>query len=212
MPAYDFRCPEGHVVEKFLSFSKMEETGGKAECGHVDEDGVYCTLEGEYSPSFWYCSPTETERRVQAAQRFKPVVIHRDAQGNIRYPGSADAPVPPGFEKVELTDFYHIRKFEKEVNERDRVRAQQFANSRDQFLSGQLAENRRVMDNLVKNFTPRGRKFYEKMREVSESRRLKGRATVTPEFYVEAFSKDASNREGYSDARNDWGRMHGNGK
>lgn len=213
MPAYDFKCSEGHVTEHFMSFSKFENTGGKTECAHVDpETGEYCTLEGEYSPSFWYNSALQTERRIQNAQRMKPVVIHRDAQGNIRYPGSADATVPPGYEKVELADFHAVRKFEKEVNERDAVRAQMFADSRSKFLDGQLKENRRVMEGLVKNFTPRGRKFYEKMKEVSEARRLRGANAARPAFFVEALTQDASNREGYADARNDWGRMHGNGK
>lgn len=212
MPMYDFKCPEGHVTEKFMSSASLTDTNGKAECGHVDDDGAYCQLEGEYSPSFWYSSSIQAERRIQAAQRFKPVVIHRDAEGNIRYPGHADAPVPEGFQKVELSDIRSIRAFEKEVNTRDQERADKFRAARSQFVSGQLAENRRVMDHLIQNFTPRGRKFHDKMREVSERRRLAGAKQVHPEFVIEAFSQDASNREGYRDQRNDWGRMHGNGK
>lgn len=207
MPAYDFRCPEGHVTEHFVTYTQFELLKGKHVCGYNG-----CALEGEYSPSFWYNSALQTERRVQNAQRMKPVVIHKDAQGNIRYPASADAPVPPGYEKVELTDFHAVRKFENEVNARDAVRAQEFAHSRSQFLSGQLKENRRVMEGLVKNFTPQGRKFYERMREVSEAKQRRGNNAARPAFYVEALTQNASNREGYSDSRNDWGRMHGNGK
>lgn len=212
MPAYDFRCPEGHVTEHFMTFSTFAEKGQKTECAHVDEDGVYCTEEGEYSPSFWYSSSAETERRIQAAQRFKPVVIHRDAEGNVRFPAHTDAPLPPGFQKVELSDIHQVRKFESEMNARDQVQAQKFQQGRGAFLDGQLKENRRVMDHLVKNFTPRGRMFYEKMRAASEAKQAAGRSSANPAFYIDAFSNDASNREGYADKANDYGRMHGNGK
>lgn len=200
MPMYDFECPKGHRTEHLLSISAFVEKGEKVECGFEG-----CTEAGEYRPSFWYTHPTH-------AQRFSPIVVHRDAAGNVRFPAHADAPIPPGFQKVELTDFHQVRKFEKEMNDRDAAKAQQFTHTRQQFLDGQLKENRRVMEQLVSKFTPRGRKFYEKMREVSEMRRLKGRNDAKPSFYVEALSMDASNREEYRDARNEWGKMRGNGK
>jgi hypothetical protein len=206
MAAYDFKCPEGHITEHFMSYSRLQELGEKVECGHVDEDGKVCTLEGEYSPSFWYNSSTHF------AQRFPPIVIHRDLEGNVRFPAHADAPLPPGFQRVELTDFHQVRKFENEINLRDRARAEEFRNSRQKFLDGQLKENRRVMEQLVEKFTPRGRRFYDAMRKVSEARQQRGVKAPTPEFYIEALTQDASNRERYMDAANDWGKMQGNRK
>lgn len=206
MPAYDFRCPEGHVTEHFMKASEFEAAGQKTECAHVSEEGVFCTLEGEYSPSFWYNSATHF------AQRFSPVVIHRGIDGKLRFPAHADAPVPEGFQRVELSQLSEIRALEREVNARDRETDQKFQSARGQFLDGQLAENRRVMAAKVAGFSQKGRFFYDAMRKASEAKRLAGRGSSKPEFYIEAFSQNASNREGYSDARNDFGRMHGSGK
>jgi hypothetical protein len=163
-----------------------------------------CDEEAVYTPSFYYTS--------QTAQRFAPVVVHKDAEGNVRFPGHADAPVPEGFHKVELTDFHQIRKFEREVNQRDKERAEKFHSAKSFLLDGQLKENRRVMGELVKNFTSRGRKFYDKMREVSERKQKEAGRGIDPGFYIEAFTQDSSNRQDYRDAKNDWGRHHGSGK
>lgn len=203
MPAYDFKCPEGHVTEHFLSYARLEEMGNKTECGHVDEDGVYCRLEGEYSASFWYNSATHF------AQRFSPVVIHRGVDGKLRFPAHANAPVPDGFQKVELTQLSEIRALEREVNSQDRITDQKFQDVRNKFLDGQLAENRRSVAGQVQNFSARGKWFYNAIRAVSEKKRLAGRSSSKPEFFVEAFTQNASNREAF---RHDTDRMRGNGK
>lgn len=205
MPAYDFKCPEGHMTEHFMSFSALENRENKIECGHVDENGVYCSLEGEYSPSFWYASDVP-----RPAQRFSPVVIHRGLDGKIRFPAHANAPVPEGFQRVELTTLPEIRRLEHEVNSADRIKDQQFQDARNKFLDGQLNENRRSVAHQVENFSARGKWFYDAIRRVSEKKRLAGRSSARPEFYVDAFTQNASNREGYDNGRG--GSMRGNGK
>ncbi len=200
MPAYDFKCSEGHVTEHFMSQSEFSASGEKHVCG---ENG--CELEGEYSPSFWYSSG------VHFAQRFSPVVIHRGIDGKLRFPAHANAPVPEGFQRVELTQLSEIRALEREVNSGDRIKDQQFQDARNKFLDGQLACNRESVAAQVANFSQRGKWFYDAIRRVSEKKRLAGRSAARPEFFVEAFTQNASNREGYSDPGPD-GRMRGNGK
>jgi hypothetical protein len=212
MPMYDFECPAGHITEHFLSgFQEKVECGMEFTPDDNDGERCYCAEEAEYRPSFWYTS--------QNARRFDPVVIHRDENGNVRFPAHANAPVPEGFYKVELSDFRQIRALEKEINTKDREKAQEFKEARQKFLDGQLRENRRVMENIInggqewkdrdgvahRGFTNRGRAFYDAMRKASEhhQRNVKG---ANPEFVVEAFSQNASNREDYRDARNDWGK------
>ena len=196
MPAYDYKCEKcGRVKEYF--FKPMPPSMV------ICADGN-CSGNALYSPSFYYTS--------QTAQRFAPVVVHKDAEGNVRFPGHADAPLPPGFHKVELTDFHQIRKFEKEVNQRDKERASKFHEAKSFLLDGQLKENRRVMAGLVKNFTPRGKEFYARMQEVSKRKQQTSGRPIDPGFYIEAFTQDSTNRQGYRDAKNDWGRHQGSGK
>jgi hypothetical protein len=196
MPAYDYHCEKCGVTQEYFL---RPMPPNKLLCATPD-----CGGEADYAPSFYYTS--------QTAQRFAPVVVHKDAEGNVRFPGHADAPLPPGFHRVELTDFYQIRKFEKEVNQRDKERASKFHEAKSFLLDGQLKENRRVMNELVKNFTPRGKAFYDKMREVSERKQKTSGRPIDPGFYIEAFTQDSSNRQGYRDAKNDWGRHQGSGK
>jgi len=181
MPMYDFRCEKcGTVSEYFLK--KLPKT---IPC-NVDS----CLGVSYYFPSFWYSSEV-------FAQRFDPVVIHKDAEGNIRFPAHTNAPVPKGFHKVELTDINQVRKLEREINSQDRKKADRFREARSKFLDGQLKENRRAMETLVERFSQRGKRFYDMMRQVSEDRQKNGLRNTNPEFYVDAFSMDQSNRDSF---------------
>ena len=208
MPMYDFECPKGHITEHFLP--RFQE---KVICG---EKG--CKEEGENRPAFWYSSGT------RFAQSFSPVVIHRDANGNVRFPGHSDAPVPPGFQKVELATVHDIRKFEKEMNTRDTATSEKFRAARATFLDGQLAANRKAVDEIAaggtwqgtdergniierRGLSPRGQKLLDMIRTASKQKQAQGRSSARPEFFIEAFSKDASNREDHRDARTDWNRV-----
>jgi len=211
MPMYDFECPDGHVTEKYLTFQRLEDSNDSMICDHEG-----CTKVAEYRPSFWYNSATN-------AQRFSPVVIHRDEHGNVRFPGNTNAPVPEGFQKVELATIQQVRALEKEINLRDTVKAGEFHAAREKFLDGQLRENRRAVDEILaggswqgvedgkiverRGISPRGQKILAQLREASKQKQARGRSRVSPEFIVEAFSQDASNREDHRDASSDWMRV-----
>lgn len=192
MPSYDFKCTKcENIEERFMSQRAFVESNEQINCGECGEAATYVA-------SFWYTS-------VANAQRFSPVVIHRDAEGNIRFPGNVNSPVPEGFEKVELRDFQQIRKFEKEVNDKERRKIDEHQGNKAKFLDHHLEGNREAMREIVSRFSPRGRRFYESMREVSEQKQkqFRGRAN-SPNFYIEAFSMDSSNRDGYHDG--DYGK------
>lgn len=207
MPMFDYECPQGHKTEHYLSRYTETTVCGEDECKEV----------AFYRPSFWYTG-------VQTAQRFSPVVIHRDLEGNVRFPGNANAPVPNGFQKVELSTVAQVRQFEKEVSLKDRAAADKFRDSRAKFLDGQLECNRRAVDQIAAGgawqgtdergniitrhgISPRGMKILHQLREASKLKQCRGRANVNPEFFVEAFSKDASNREHHRDATTEWQRV-----
>ncbi len=208
MPLFDYECPEGHKTEHFLSaFAETHVCGEEIDGGPVGVN--YCREVAEYRPSFWY-----TSSLGRKAQGFAPVVIHTDADGNVRLPAHPDAPMPPGFKKVLLTDINQIRKFENDMNKVERAKMEDHAKNKIRNMNGQLAENRRAMSEIIKKFSPRGRKFYEAMRTASEIKQKKfaERGLQEPNFHIEAFSQDASNREQYRDKANDWGRLGGRSK
>lgn len=189
MPMYDYRCETcNRTFERF--FSKFVESPNCTECGSVMS----------YEPSFWYNS--------RDAQSFTPVVIHRDSEGNIRLPGSVNAPVPPGFERVELRDIHQVRKFENEMNSKERDKAAEFRYAKSGNFDAQVRANREAMAQIVGKFSPRGRRFYDAMKEAADIKReqMSRRGTPEPNFHIDAFSFNASNREDYRDAANEWGR------
>ncbi len=143
------------------------------------------------------------------AQRFSAIVIHKDADGNVRLPAHSDAPVPEGFQKFTLTDFHQVRKFERDMNLVERVRMQEHKMNKVRNLEGQIKTNREVMDRLSQRFTPRGRRFYEAMRAAGDRRlqMFKDRNVGEPNFHVDSLSMNSSNREEYRDQRNDWGKQ-----
>lgn len=198
MPMYDFECPKGHKTEHFLP--KFQET---TTCSDN------CSEVAEHRPTFWY-----TSALGRKAQGFVPVVVHVDGEGNVRLPAHTDAPMPPGFRKVELTDINAIRKFENNMNTVERQKMQEHQSNKTRSLNAQFKENRSAMAEIVKRFSPRGQKFYEAMRDVSERKQAQfaARGIPEPNFHIEAFSQDSTNREDYRDAANDWGKNRGSGK
>lgn len=192
MPMYDFECEKcGTASEHYLSPSHADDV---LPCSETDCGGSCKRI-----PSFWYSSPMN-------AQHFAPVVIHRDANGEIRIPAHANAPVPAGYRREELTTIHDVRRVEREINAKDAVKSANFQAIRQEVLGGQLKANREAVRDIYHKLSPQGREFYDAMRKQSEARQSRGVRKANPAAYFEAFSLDASNREPHRDATNDWGR------
>lgn len=135
------------------------------------------------------------------AQRFDPVVVHVDKQGNIRFPGHADAACPAGYERRELRTVNEVRSFERHVNLKDRVEWEQRQAIREQQFSEQQSANRRELRSAMERMSQRGRDFAELAMRRNNDRK---KAQFHDGFFVEAFSQDSSNRDAYRDERTGW--------
>ena len=135
------------------------------------------------------------------AQGFDPVVIHRDAAGNIRYPASIHAPVPEGYQRVELRTVHEVRKFEAEVNQRERAASDQHLSVREKQFSEKQAANRRELRTAMEGMSNYGRDF---AREAIERGNNKRPQTREVGFHLDVFSNDSSNREVHRDERTQW--------
>jgi hypothetical protein len=203
MPMYSFLCEKCQGFDEH--FFHASELPNSLPCNlPTGEDGGRC--DGVAKQTF---EPSIALRRPSSwAQRFDPVVIHKDAAGNIRFPGSSDSPVPAGFEKVTLTDFHQVRKLEREMNARERSRAHELNDAKNSHFRDVMKQSREAVSHIVERMSPRGRRFYHAMREASDRRMQtrEGRSTPESNFFLEAFSMDSSNRDAYRDERNGWGR------
>lgn len=194
MPMYDYQCEKcGAVQEQFRRPSEVDDV---VQCSTVTND-IPCPGLMTYKASFWYNSET------RHAQGFTPVIIHRSSSGDIRFPASADAPVPEGFSKVELTNIGQIRKLEKQINQEQDDLSRRHAQGRDNAIDAQRAYNREVFARQLSSMSPAGRKFYDAMKAMADKVRSK---RGDSNFHLEAFSQNASNREAYRDERTGWAR------
>lgn len=143
------------------------------------------------------------------AQSFDPVVIHRDAEGNISFPGNSNAPIPPGFEKVELRTVREVRALEREMNTRERARAEEHIMREESAFRAGREERRSELASAMVRMSPYGRDFARHVMKAMDERRHQRRHIPDPGFFVEAFSQDSSNREAHFDASTGWQRRKG---
>ncbi len=138
------------------------------------------------------------------AQSFDPVVVHRDAEGNIRFPGHTHAPVPPGFQKVELRTVREVRALEREMNHRESARALDHITREEMAFSADRADRRSDLTASMRHMSPFGRDFARVAMQQMDERRRTSRRTGEAGFYVECLTQDSSNRGGQRDASTDW--------
>jgi hypothetical protein len=167
------------------------------ECGQELKIGdfPYCGRDGRHESIY-----------PQFAQSFSPVVVHKSADGSIRFPAHADAPVPKGFQKVELTNIGQVRKFEKEVNVKENALLREGRYKERADIQAGKKIMREAFKERVKGFSPRGKRFAENAMAYSDQRKSKRDVMGDTNFHIEAFSFDSSNREAYQDAKSDWQR------
>ena len=95
------------------------------------------------------------------------------------------------------------------MNNQELERSAKHQREKSEFLDAQLKYSREcVAHTVATQFSERGRKFYEKMREVSEAKQKEYRKVPDPNFHLEAFSFDSSNRVSHRDASNSWGQKN----
>lgn len=189
MPIYEYQCEDGHLTEEILS---IKDYRAFVPCR---ED--QCNKEAQ---RIWH--DTRVERFHQRmAQNPNPVVIHRDKEGNVRFPASADAVVPPGYEKVEMHTLAEIHRFEKEQNTRMRLESEQFSQEEHKQREAMLKERHAELRQDMQRMSPYGRDFARLAMEMSNRR---GPRNSDPGFHVEIAHYDQRERGDYRDEKTDW--------
>lgn len=159
------------------------------------------------------------------ANSVDPVVVYQAPDGTFRFPpdttsSSTKMYDDKGFQRIELRGFADVRRFEKHWNTNElsavqrRVERQQEA-----FEAGEKARRSEIRRGLEQGFQipeyddrgqPTGRtrtvRLTERGRAIMRAAQARNEAKGGPRVreagcHVEAYSHDASNREGYSDGR-----------
>jgi hypothetical protein len=187
----DYLCPECGL--HFERFFRQPPEQLECDCG--------ATATRTYDPNLTLRRPLRLD-----AQPFDPVVIHRDANGNIRFPGSTSAPVPEGFERVELRTTREVRSLEREVNLRENAAREQHLEREANAHANMRRDLRSELRQAMHGMSAYGRDFARHAMETTEQRQREKQRHTDAGFYVEAFSQDSSNREAQVDASTGWQR------
>lgn len=134
--------------------------------------------------------------------RADATVVHVDAHGNYRFPGHADAPVPPGFERRELHG-RDIDRMERTVNSQQRRDREMREELRAQSEEPRRSASRSDLMHAMRSMTPAGRDFAQYAIDRANNR-VRGR--YDPGFHVESRHYDASNRDAHRDGSGGRGR------
>jgi len=184
MPLYDFSCVTpscGRIFERLLQLSEYRDPQPCPDC---------------HGPTEKILLPSGLN-----ASHFDPVVVHRDKAGNIRYPGAADAPLPAGFERVELRTFADIDRFSRQVNVSERRKIDQEVSRQQHAIDVTESRMRPELRAAMARMTPQQRAFAEVAIAANNARRPR---TTDANFFLEAREYDGSNREAYRDVRSGW--------
>lgn len=172
---------------------------------HHPPDEIPCEAEGCTGTAVRTFEPQFSMRRPRRdAQRFSPVVIHRDSAGNVRFPGAPDAAVPAGFEKVELRTVAEVRQFERGMDAKERARFESGQAREADFYAERQRRDRAELRVAMQRMTPYGRDFARVAMEENDRKDAGRKTSYDPNFHVECFSMDSSNREAYRDERTNW--------
>lgn len=156
--------------------------------------------------SYPFCkgNPQDHETvRSRAAAAFKPTVVFVNSKGEYRFPPSSNSRPPAGFQRKELTTLREADSFIREVNMRERLKAEENAYNEKRFWSKVHSGNAEQLKERAKGFqTEEIRRYAE--RAIEKLRNYQGPRVADPNFYIEPIAYDSSNRESYCNQETGW--------
>lgn len=177
MILHDFRCQNcGKVFEKAVTW---------------DTETVPCDCGKTANMVF-------ISHREYRAQSFDPVLVFRDKAGNIKFPGRNSSRAPKGFEPVYLRTTSEVRKFEGQMNARERERYFEHAEKREGNFAPMLRARRDQLRAAMRHMTAAGQDFARTAIQDSDSCSSVN-MRFDANFHLDAFSQDSGSRDEWRD-------------
>jgi hypothetical protein len=177
MVLHDHQCPVcGKVFEKMVNW---------------DEERTPCAC-GQMATRVFL------SKRAYRAQAFDPVLVYRDRSGHHRFPGRNSGQVPKGYEPIYLKTTSDVRRFEKQMNQAERERYFTHKERTEKAFAEPLKYGREHLRQAMQRMSPLGRDLAEAAMRANDN--ADGVDTkFNPEFHLNAFSFDSSNRDSHYD-------------
>lgn len=177
MSRIDVRCANGHDHEVVRPIADWPKTPVCPTCGDPTEQMIL--------PATSRSAPD-------------PVVVFKAPDGSFRFPGdpnglSAAKYAKSGYERLELRGSADVRRFESQMTKQERSIAARKVEKMQQHREMRETQNRGQLRQLMQSMTPFGRAVARAaMRRNDDKPR---EHTKDPNFVVEAYSFDRSNRD-----------------
>jgi hypothetical protein len=174
----DLKCPAGHQYEAFRHPSQVQDVEPCAECGAE-------------AVRIFVCKRPHSYDGLQ-----QPLVVWRRPDGTYAVPAQPDARKPVEYERVELRNVFEIRGVERAIDREEREKFERAQIGKEMLAEGTTATNRSELRSRMQHMRPHMRDF---SRFAMDQNNAKPRAKYRGNFYFEALSQNASNRD---DGRN----------
>lgn len=150
----------------------------------------------------WPHCPHESTR-PEYAQRFRPIIYFKSPDGRLQFPMASDSPIPPGYERVEITTTREAARFEREMNQRERADYEQHKHREREAANEFWREQNAELKRRAAHFSPEGRHAVDYLlQQHAEQDRLP--KSYDPGFHIDIMHNDRSNRMPHDDARTGW--------
>jgi hypothetical protein len=187
VPRYHWECAKHGIFEMVLPVSEWSDPKPcpKRKCGRASAQVLL------------------PQREVGILPR--AIVVHRDKEGNYRFPGSDTARIPKGFERVELKTIKEVEKFEREVSVNQNREASMHRENEERFFAPMRSKSRSELREHMNGISALGRDFARFAIAMNNARKKR---TGDTNFHVEILHQDASNREAHRDESTGWKRKY----
>lgn len=135
------------------------------------------------------------------AAGFRSFLVDQAADGTYSHPAHPSAPIPAGFVRKELRTVAEIRSFERDVNARDKAQWERAREREDEGYAQAERMRRSTFFQQMQKMSAAGRDL---ARVAIDHNNNRPRRRFRDHTYVEAFSKDSSNREPGRNELSNW--------
>lgn len=189
MPTYSYECPVHGEFEVTVPIS-------------AHQDHPVCPYQNGHP--FYMCMETTIQTYTPSKPKdwsIRPIVIHLGADGAVRFPGHENAPVPKGFNRVELKTLSEIAAFERQVNRKLTSEAARHIENEERHFESVRARLRGDLRQRMQTMSPFGRAFAQLAIEMNNARKKK-KSDVG--FHVDILNNNSSSREPHRDQETKW--------
>jgi hypothetical protein len=144
------------------------------------------------------CGPCERIYKYQRPHSYEglreSVVVYRNPDGSYGIPGTRDARIPEGSERIELRTAADVRRVERHMTNTEYSKFVAKQESEERTMGALQAERRAQLRDMAKNFSQKGKDFAQLAMKMNDAAPRKKFQT---NVMFDAFSNNAGNRDTY---------------